>query len=59
MMENFFHKYTSVPLAIAAAANPVWLPEASQIAPWLSIMLQIGGGILIAVQIRYWWKKNT
>lgn len=56
-MLHLFHKYTSTPVALVAVANP-WLFGVEQIDPWVSLAVKIGGGILLAVQIRYWWKKS-
>jgi len=55
-MIDKFHDNSSGPIGIAAILSPAWLP--TNLAPWLSIALQVGGLILIAVQIRYWWKKS-
>lgn len=55
-MMHVFHKYTSTPLAVVALAYP--MPTAGQIDFWLSVALKVGAGILLAVQIRYWWRKD-
>lgn len=53
-----FRESASIPLAVAAVFNPVWIPTPQDISPWLSIFLQMGGLMLIAAQLRYWWKKK-
>jgi hypothetical protein len=57
LMIHLFHKYTSIPLAVLAVANP-WVFSIEQIDSWLSPLLKAGGLVLIAVQVRYWWKKS-